>query len=197
MWDDFDTDALAAVSVAGTGTVTWDVAASGGFVSLQTGAGASSFAKVQNAGGSALVQSASGRPWYYHARVRPTIALDAQAHALIGLQNLSTLDSVTLGVWGPSSPDVLSLVVDQVGIGTTIVNTPVSVDLVNLQEWALSFDGTTIRAYVGDEEVASTTDLSNLTAGPVVSLLYVDNGLTAANRKMVADRVATVVEPEP
>ena len=197
VYNNFDTDSLGSIEVGISGTVTYDVPLSAGIANLQSGVLQNGYGLVYNAGGSILVASGTGVPWYAHARCRPRTSVTSTAgwHA-VGLQSEAG-EFVALGAIASVNPDMLTLRIGGSG-GTTDIVTDVVVDLDAFHRYAICLDplNATVLAFVDEIQVAEQTDLSNLTADPLFMYCYVFNGASvAANNQLWVDNLAVALVP--
>lgn len=198
VYNDFDAEALGTVEVSGSGTVTYDLALTGGYANLQTGTGTglANFAHVYNSGGNKLIGAANGGAWYVHSRAKSTLPCDAlSAWDYIGLQNT---DYIAFGVLGSVDTTLLNLRLSSGGTANFTTAIPFDADQFHDFDIGFDFDAGSISVWMDDDDtpVLTTTSLGNLTSQAVQVYSYVAdfNIIGTSNKQLIVDRIATVME---
>lgn len=194
--NDFDQDALAGAEIAKDGTIAYNSGLTGGVANLQTGTTANGFAVVVNAGGAILIPDPSAINWYVHGRVWPVTACDAEAqYHCIGMQGPTAADYMDFGLNGDIDTTFLSLRLVKASAESHFVTT-VPADQTRLLDYGFGHDVAAgeIRCTVEDQTVLTTSDMTNLTDQRIWVYSFVRNGATAANRQLLVDNIAVIVE---
>lgn len=189
-WDtDFATTAAAgswSTVVTGSGAAT-ALPPLGGRLQLSTGATASSTARANNG---QLTVVPSTAKFYAASRLRVVTTSGANTdNRLVSVNNTLANDNVCLRL----TNGVLNLELASGGAKTTVA-TAWTPETASYHDFAISNDRVTVRAFVDDVQVGSTTTLTNLTPGECNWDCTFQNGGTAADQQGIVDKAALYVE---
>lgn len=164
---------------SGSGAI---VATTGGLANLITGVTGSSTSRL-TCGNATCIPS--GSVWAVGTRTKVVTATDAQALlSVCGLNNTLASDNAYLII----SNGVLNIRLMASSVATTVA-TSWAVDTTTYHDFLMTFDGTTVKAFVDGVLVGSTTTLSNLTGGASNFEANAQNGSTATSRQITVDKL--------
>jgi len=174
-------------SGASGGAAIGNASARTGYLDCDTGSTAGARWDVYNSQFS--VDNTKTDKWYAATRLRIFTATDAQTTLRICGCHEGLNDTASLNV----KNGVLNIEL-MIGGVNTLTATSWTVETSNFHDFALSFDGTTVTAYVDGASVGSTTNLANMPTGDGYASCQGLNGTTAASRRIWLSKMLLVCE---
>lgn len=189
---DFDNDAIYKSVIVGSGVTPVSVTDKGGVVIPQSGTTANSAGIILPHGAPSYIDNARTSPWYYYARFKLPLAIDANGGAHVGMCAISAgsvsdpLLTIGGGFGSVSTTNFAYRLTN--GAGTVVASgTGPAIDT-NWHAAEATNDGTTLAIYFDGVSIG-TTPATNLGAVPMTYFGSAFNGATAAARAIDLDKV--------